>query len=180
MPQLTEIARRIVAGLDVQPGELIQVRDHVARPDLLHEVLLAVDLADATPLVDHQSPAYLDPWLAEATPAVIEQSGRLRLRLLEQVDRVISLSGGIPGFALAVPAALAAWQTMDEELTQIEAGNYSVVCKNKRIIVMYIYHDQAYRRASAIKYPPKQQGGYHPGRTPGGQDNVDPARAPRC
>ena len=61
MPQLTEIARRIVAGLDVQPGELIQVRDHVARPDLLHEVLLAVDLAGATPLVDHQSPAYLDP-----------------------------------------------------------------------------------------------------------------------
>ena len=98
---MTEIARRIVAGLDVQPGELIQVRDHVARPDLLHEVLLAVDLADATPLVDHQSPAYLDPWLAEATPAVIEQSGRQRLRLLEQVDLVISLSGGIPDFALA-------------------------------------------------------------------------------
>lgn len=116
----TQVVRRIVAGLDVQPGELIQVRDHVDRPDVLREVLLAVDLAGATPVVDHQSPAYLDRWLAEATPAAIEQSGRQRLHLLEQVDRVIALSGGIPDFALAAPAALAAWQQMDAALTQIE------------------------------------------------------------
>ena len=115
-----QIARRIVAGLDAQPGELIQVRDHVDRPDVLREVLLAVDLAGATPVVDHQSPAYLDRWLAAATPAAVEQSGRQRLQLLEQVDRVISLSGGIPDFAQAAPAALAAWQQIDAALTQVE------------------------------------------------------------
>ena len=115
-----QIARRIATGLDARPGELIQVRDHVDRPDVLREVLLAVDLAGATPVVDHQSPAYLDRWLAEATPAAVEQSGRQRLQLLEQVDRVISLSGGMPDFSLAAPAALAAWQQMDAALTQIE------------------------------------------------------------
>ena len=120
MQHLTTIARRIVAGLNVQPGELVQVREHVDRPALLHEVLLAVDLAGATPLVDHQSPAYLERWLMEATPAAIKQSERQRLHLLEQVDRVISLSGGIPDFTQATPATLSAWQQMDEALTQIE------------------------------------------------------------
>jgi leucyl aminopeptidase (aminopeptidase T) len=118
--QWPTIAQRIVAGLNVQLGELIQVRDHVDRPDVLHEVLLAVDLAGATPLVDHQSPAYLNRWLATATPDAIHQSSHHRLRWLEQIDRVISLNGGAPNFALATPAALAAWQEMDEALTQIE------------------------------------------------------------
>ncbi|MCB0025656.1 MAG: hypothetical protein KDD91_21630, partial [Caldilinea sp.] len=63
----SQLARRIVAGLNVQPGELIQVRDHVDRPDVLIEVLLAIDLAGATPIIDHQSPAYLNRWLAAAT-----------------------------------------------------------------------------------------------------------------
>lgn len=116
----TPIAQRIVAGLGVQPGELIQVRDHIDRPDVLHEVLLAVDCAGATPLLDHQSPAYLDRWLAEATPDAIAQSSRHRLRWLEQVDRVITLSGGIPDFALAAPPTLAAWEALDANLTAIE------------------------------------------------------------
>jgi leucyl aminopeptidase (aminopeptidase T) len=121
------IARRMVAGLHVQPGELIQVRDHIDRPEVLQEVLLAVDLAGATPLVDHQSPGYLDRWLAEATPLAIEQSGRLRVQLLEQVDRVISLSGGIPDFALARPATLDAWHALDAALTQLEEARQTPI-----------------------------------------------------
>ncbi len=116
----TSIAHRIVTGLGVQPGELIQVRDHIDRPDVLHEVLLAVDCAGATPLIDHQSPAYLNRWLAEATPAAMTQSSHHRLRWLEQVDRVITLSGGTPDFTLAAPPTLAAWQALDATLTEIE------------------------------------------------------------
>jgi leucyl aminopeptidase (aminopeptidase T) len=116
----TPIADRIVAGLNVQPGELIQVRDHADRPEVLREVLLAIDLAGATPLVDHQSPAYLERWLAAATPGAIQQGSRQRLRCLEQVDRVVVLGGGIPDFALAAPAALAAWEEMDAALTALE------------------------------------------------------------
>lgn len=116
----TPIAQRIVAGLGVQPGELIQVRDHIDRPDLLREVLLAVDCAGATPLIDHQSPAYLNRWLAEATPDAITHSSRHRLRWLEEVDRVITLSGGVPAFAVAAPATLAAWEALDAHLTHIE------------------------------------------------------------
>lgn len=116
----TSIAQRIVAGLGIQPGELIQVRDHIDRPDVLYEVLLAVDGAGATPLLDHQSPAYLNRWLAEATPDAIIHSSRHRLHWLEQVDRVITLSGGIPDFTLATPATLAAWEELDATLTKIE------------------------------------------------------------
>lgn len=114
------IARRIVAGLNVQPGELVQVRDHVDRPDVLQEVLLAIEMAGATPVIDHQSPSFLERWLVEATPAAIEQSGRRRLNLLEQVDRVVSLSGGIPDFGVATAATLSAWHSLDAALTQVE------------------------------------------------------------
>lgn len=113
-------AQRIVAGLNVQPGELIQVQDHIDRPEVLHEVLLAVELAGATPLVDPQSPAYLNRWLAEATPEAIQQSSRHRRKWIAEIDRIIRLTGGTPNFALAAPAALAAWQQMDEAITQVE------------------------------------------------------------
>lgn len=113
-------AQRIVDGLNIQPGELIQVRDHIDRPEILREVLLAVDRTGATPLVDHQSPAYLNRWLAEATPEAIQQSSHHRLRWMTEIDRVIMLSGGMPDFTLAAPATLTAWQQMDEAATQIE------------------------------------------------------------
>ncbi len=113
-------AKRIVDGLNVQPGELIQVRDHIDRPEVLQEVLLAIDLVGATPLVDPQSPAYLNRWLAEATPEAIQQSRRHRLKWMHEIDRVVSFSGGWPDFSLANPATLAVWQQMDEEITAIE------------------------------------------------------------
>lgn len=122
--RVTQLASRIVDGINAQPGELIQVRDHVDRPDVLAEVLLTIDLAGATPLVDHQSPAYLNRWLAAASPNAIAQSGYQRRRVLEQVDRVVSLSGGVPDFSLAAPDALAAWQQMDDELTSIEESRH--------------------------------------------------------
>ncbi len=120
MSEWQPLAERIVQGVNVQPGELIQVRDHVDRPDVLQAVLLAVDLAGATPLLDFQSPAYLNRWLATASPAAIQQSSHHRLRQLQQVDRVIALSGGMPDFGLAAPATFAAWQALDEALTTIE------------------------------------------------------------
>ncbi len=113
-------AQRIVAGLNVQPGELIQVRDHIDRPEVMQEVLLAIDLAGATPLVDPQSPDYLNRWLAEATPEAIQQSSRHRLKWMNEIDRVVSFNGGWPDFSLANPATLAIWQEMDEAITQIE------------------------------------------------------------
>jgi len=120
MTEWKALAKRIVDGLNIQPGELIQVRDHIDRPEVLHEVLLAIEWAGATPLVDPQSPAYLNRWLAEATPEMIEQSSQHRLKWMLEIDRVISFNGGIPNFALATPAALAAWQQMDEAITALE------------------------------------------------------------
>ena len=142
--KVTQLARRIVAGLNIQPGELIQVRDHVDQPDVLFEVLLAIDLAGATPIIDHQSPAYLNRWLAAATPDTISQSARQRRRVLEQVDRVVSLSGGMPDFALAAPETLAAWQQMDEDLTAIEEARQLpilVVCRARHATRAAAGHD---------------------------------------
>jgi hypothetical protein len=116
----TTFAQRIVAGLNVQPGELIEVRDHCDRPEIVREVLLAVDLAGATPMLDPQSPAYLNRWLAEATATAIQASSRHRLRWINEIDRVVVLGGGIPDFTLATSEPFNAWQQMVEEVTRLE------------------------------------------------------------
>ena len=41
------VARRVVHGLAIQPGELIQVRDSAGRPEALLEILLTLELAGA-------------------------------------------------------------------------------------------------------------------------------------
>lgn len=120
MSDYQQFAQRIVAGLEIQPGELIQVRDHCDHPGIVHELLLAIDRAGATPLLDHQSPAYLNRWLAEATPEAIRQSSPHRLRWIEQVDRVVVLGGGVPDFSLAAAETLAAWHELNDKTTQIE------------------------------------------------------------
>ena len=56
----SEIARRAVAGLGVQPGELVQVQEHAGRPEVLQEMLLAVEAAGATPWPDLGPPAKPD------------------------------------------------------------------------------------------------------------------------
>ncbi|MFN8443748.1 MAG: aminopeptidase [Caldilineaceae bacterium] len=120
MASWSALAKRIVEGINAQPGELILVQDHMDHAELLREVLLAVDCAGATPLIDAQSPVYLNRWLAEASAEAVQQSSHHRLRWMREADRVIRLSGGIPNFALAAPDTLAAWQIMDEELSRLE------------------------------------------------------------
>jgi hypothetical protein len=46
--------------LEVQPGELVQVRDHAGRQEVLMEALLAIEQAGAMPLPKLTSPAYLE------------------------------------------------------------------------------------------------------------------------
>ena len=62
------IARRIVEGLGVRPGEVIQVRDDTGCLDLLLEVLLSIELRGATPLPQITTVKYMERLWTEAAP----------------------------------------------------------------------------------------------------------------
>ncbi|HYN87037.1 MAG TPA: hypothetical protein VER55_00835, partial [Ardenticatenaceae bacterium] len=120
MSMWTEVADRAIRGLGVTRGELIQVRDHTGRQDVLLEMLLAVERAGATPLPELTPPGYLRRLLNEADDDDLARWDRHRLRWMEMVDRVLVLQG--PGLdANEVPdPALDAWSEAVDRLTALE------------------------------------------------------------
>ena len=115
------LARRIVQGLDVQPGELIQVRDSAGRLDVLLEILLAIELAGATPLPQITPVAYLQRLWSAATREYLAQWDRRRRELVRQFDRVLVLGGVTPDVDAAAHEGLAAWWQAVHRLSAIEA-----------------------------------------------------------
>lgn len=92
------IAQRCVYGLQVQPGELVQVRALVDRLDVIQEMLLAVELAGATPLLELVPPAYLEKLVAKADASYLGTWDKHRLDLMGQYDRILVLQGEPPKF----------------------------------------------------------------------------------
>jgi leucyl aminopeptidase (aminopeptidase T) len=113
-----QIARRIVQGLGVQPGELVQVRDHAGRFDVLKEILLAVELAGATPLPEITPADYLGQLWERATPDYLAHWDRRRREWMAEIDRIISLAGA--EFDPVPRDRFDAWRQATFRLTTIE------------------------------------------------------------
>ena len=120
MTDWTTIARRIVIGLGVEPGELIEVQDDSGRSDLLMEVLLAIECAGATPLPRIASPDYLARLVAETPIGYLAAWDRHRREWLARVDRRLILGSVRPDFTSAPADAVAAWHGAVDRLTVIE------------------------------------------------------------
>ena len=118
--QWSELAQRIVQGVNGQPGEVILVRDDVVQRDLLLELLLAIDLVGATPLPQLTPPDYLERLWRDANTAHLAAWDSHRAAWMQQVDRVIVLGGAHPNVQAAPRAALTAWETAVQRLTEIE------------------------------------------------------------
>lgn len=117
---ITHLAQRIVAGLDLEPGVLVRVDDHAGEPALLHELLLALELAGATPLVDYAPPTYLERLLREGDPALLARRHERRAAWIDQTDRIVVLSSGSPNFAGLPGGSIAAWEAGEQQLTAHE------------------------------------------------------------
>jgi leucyl aminopeptidase (aminopeptidase T) len=110
-----------VEGLGVAAGELVQVRDHSGRSDVLAEVLLAIERRGATPLPEIVTPDTLRRLLQTTSASHLARWDRHRLRWMEQVDRVLVLEGDPLGLDGDAPAeAMAAWQSAVDRLTALE------------------------------------------------------------
>lgn len=119
-PNWRVIAQRIVRGIGVQAGELIQVRDESGRFDLLLELLLALEKVGATPLPQLTPAFYMERLWAAAPAAYLGKWDAVRAQWLHACDRVIVLAGAMPDFTQVPAEPFAAWQTAEQRLTEIE------------------------------------------------------------
>ncbi len=109
----SDVARRAVEGLGVAAGEVVLVQDRSGRPEVLSEILLAIEQRGATPLPQMLSPAYLRLLLHTASLSYLATWDRHRVEWVRQADRVLVLEGteldteGVPAAALAAWAAAA-------------------------------------------------------------------------
>jgi leucyl aminopeptidase (aminopeptidase T) len=101
------IARRTVEGLGVAPGEMVLVRDCAGRPEVLHEIVLAVEQQGATPLPEFVFPDYLRRLLQTVPVTHLAAWDRHRQGWVQRADRLLVLEGaefdttGVPAEALA-------------------------------------------------------------------------------
>lgn len=117
---IAQLAQRLVTGLGVRPGELIEVREASGRSDLLPELLLAIESAGATPLLHYAPAGYHQRLFNQAPLDYLANWDQHRRHWLEQADRIL-VTGGAALERADVPAgALAAWQTAEQRLTEIE------------------------------------------------------------
>lgn len=115
-----KIAGRMVQGLNVQPGELIDIRDGCGDPEILMETALAVERAGATPLVQLFSPKYIERLWQEVPLPFLEKWDTHRLQWMHKVDRVLVLGGARADPGSGAPGALAAWDRAQYRLGLIE------------------------------------------------------------
>jgi leucyl aminopeptidase (aminopeptidase T) len=86
------IAARMVEGLDVKPGQLVQVRVQAQRPEAVDAVVLDLERAGATPLLEWLPSDLHARLLREVDPALLGQWDRRRLDFMERVDAVVGLA----------------------------------------------------------------------------------------
>jgi len=120
MPGWREIADRAVSGLGVRAGELVQIREHSGRFEVLLEMALAVERVGATPLPELTPPTYVRRLLSETTADHLATWDRHRIDWLRQVDRVLVLQGADLNLAEAPAPARDAWNRAVHRLVELE------------------------------------------------------------
>lgn len=115
-----KLAQRVVQGLGVQPGEFIQVRCNIDRFEVLEEMLLAVELAGATPLPEITPVRYLERLLSEASPVYLSEWDKYRTGLMRQFDRILVMQGDSPNFSKLPQQTLTNWRQASNRITSIE------------------------------------------------------------
>jgi leucyl aminopeptidase (aminopeptidase T) len=118
--QWQKIVQRMVHGLGVRSGELIQVRDSAGRFDILLETLLAIERVGATPLSQLMPPDYLERLWAECPPEYLANWDQHRREWIKRTDRVLVLGGARPDLSLIPKDPVAAWHQAVHRLTMIE------------------------------------------------------------
>jgi hypothetical protein len=119
-PIWKQIAERIILGLNVQSGELILVRDMAGQPWVLQEMVLAIEKAGATALVEFVHSDFLFRLLTEAPVAHLMNWDRYRQQWIKQADRLLVLTEGSLDFSQVPGKALDAWTEATRRIDVVE------------------------------------------------------------
>lgn len=117
---LSQLATRIVQAINVQPGELIQIREGTGRFDIVQEIALAVELLGATPAFELLPARYLERLWNEAPLDYLAGWDQHRMGGMEQYHRVIRLAGADPEIGGVRQEGFEAWLGAVDRLTQRE------------------------------------------------------------
>ncbi len=117
---LTYLAWRAVQGIGAEPGDMVLVLDHAGREGLAQEIALQLDVAGATPLIDHAPPDYVASMLTHARPDALQHFAKHRATWWQQADKIIALSAGTLNLAGVSTANIEVWSRGQEMLTAIE------------------------------------------------------------
>jgi leucyl aminopeptidase (aminopeptidase T) len=114
-----QLAQRIVAGLDLQAGELIELRDHAGNQKLVNALLLAIESVGATPLLQIATAAHIERLLRTTHVDHLANWDRHRATWAAQIDRIVVLAGAAPDFSKAPEASRAAFLAADARVEVI-------------------------------------------------------------
>ena len=115
-----QVAQRAVEALNVQPGELIQVRERTGRVEVWQAVMLAIEATGATPAVEITSAQCLLRMLKEAPLEYLAHWDKHRLAWMEQYDRIVTLGGAPPNFENIPAERVQTWLQGTHRLTARE------------------------------------------------------------
>jgi leucyl aminopeptidase (aminopeptidase T) len=114
------VAKRLVQGLEVQPGELVQIVCATDRLDVLQEVTLAVSIAGATPLVEFLGHEYRRRLLRDTPTEFLSAWDKHRQAWMQQIDKILVLQGGDFKATDIAPEKLTVWRQATDRLTEAE------------------------------------------------------------
>jgi len=112
----SRLAWRIAQGARLEAGELVQVIDRAGRDDLLRSVVLNLELAGATPLVELAAPDHVATVLQAGERSSLSQYDHHRRAWIARADRVVSLDAGYLALDGVDDEALALWSAARERL----------------------------------------------------------------
>jgi leucyl aminopeptidase (aminopeptidase T) len=116
----SDVAQRAVQGLGVEAEELVLVRDLAGRPEVLSEVLLAVEQQGATPLPEILPPEYQRRLLQTAPVSYLAAWDQHRMGWVRQAHRVLVLEGAEPDTEGVLDVALDAWAAAGGRLNAVD------------------------------------------------------------
>jgi leucyl aminopeptidase (aminopeptidase T) len=116
----SEVAQRVGQGLGVEAGDLVLIRDLAGRPEVLSEVLLAVEQHGATPLPEILSPEYQRRLLQTAPVSYLAAWDQHRLGWVRQAHRVLVVEGAELDTEGISADALDAWAAAGDRLGAVD------------------------------------------------------------
>jgi leucyl aminopeptidase (aminopeptidase T) len=113
------VAARAIDALGVQPGDVVEVREHAGHYEALLAMVLEIERRGATPRIELLPPDLVSDLLTSTDPEILSRWDEHRSEWMHETDRVLVLEGADSDVDTEQPA-VEAWRVATDRLVQIE------------------------------------------------------------